>query len=235
VTVIMSTLLLPFFSVMIAEGGEDRLRRIVSRARPYWLLGLSGFLGLLLAAAGWVIRLVFGSAFAGAVPLLAVLMLATIAAAIFSSLAPLLTAAGAMWTITAVAAMSAGVNVGMNLVLIPRFGITGAAAATALAYAVAGGMILIAVGKRFGLPVVRYALFVAPVAAMYVCRATVQGAWFYPAAAGALGLALGGVVKAFRLFDRADLALLDSDTLPKWVREALQWLFTLRRECVEPS
>ncbi len=234
VTIIMSTLLLPLFSVMIAEGGEDRLRRIVNRGIPYWLLSFSGFLGLLLAAADWVIRIFFGSAFAGAVPSLAVLMLATIALATFNSLAPLLTAAGATWTITAVVGVSAGVNVGMNLALIPRFGIIGAAVATALAYAVSAGMILIAVGSRFGLPVARYALFVVPVAAVYLCRVTVQGVGFYPAAAVALGLAIWGVVRAFRLFDYSDLALLDSVTLPKWVRGVLRLLFTLRGGRVEP-
>jgi O-antigen/teichoic acid export membrane protein len=230
VTVIMSTLLLPLFSVMIAEDAEDSLRRIVSRAIPYWLLGFSVFLGLLLAATDWVIRLFFGAAFAGAVPPLAVLMLATIALAIFSSLTPLLTAVGATWTITAVVVVSAGVNVGMNLVLIPRLGIIGAAVATALAYALAAGMILIAVRKRFGLAVARYALFMIPVSAVYLCRVKVQGVGFYPAAAVALGLAIWGLVRAFRLFDRSDLPLLDSATLPKWIRGVLRRLFTLGGE-----
>ena len=228
VTIITSTLLLPQFSIMVGEGREAELRRIVSRVIPYWLLGFSALLGVVLASARIVVPMIFGDAFTGSVPPLALLIVATMAVAILNSFTPLLTAKGATWTISGVCLLSASVNVAMNLALIPRFGIVGAAWATAIACAVHAGLILAVVQAHLGVPLGRYPLLAAPVLAVYLCSNLVEGAVFYVAAAAAVGATAFGVVRVFRLFVHSDLVLFSDVDLPSWVRSGLIKMFSLR-------
>lgn len=228
VTIIASTLLLPRYSIMVGTGQSDELRQIMGRIVPYWLLGFSAFLGIFLASVGVVIPIVFGREFTGSVPPLALLIVATVALVIFNTFTPLLTAHGATWAITGICLLSASVNLGMNLALIPRFGIIGAAAATVVAYAVSGGLVLIVVQARLRVQVGRYALFASPVVAVYLWSTLTEGVPFYMGATALLGTTVVGLIRVFRLFEQSDLSLFSDVDLPPWVRMGLLKMFSLR-------
>lgn len=59
-TIIVGTLLLPRYSAMLARGDESRARLVVERAVPYWLLGFSLLLGVLVAASEPLVPLLLG-------------------------------------------------------------------------------------------------------------------------------------------------------------------------------
>lgn len=206
VTVIFATLLLPELSVMVVEGQDARIRRLMERLLPYWLLGTSVMFTLVMIASPIGLPLVFGDAYRGAAPVLALLMIASCALALFNSCTSLAGAYGSTWVLTGVAFVSTAVNVVMDLLLIPRFGIVGSAFATVLSYATGAVLILLFVQRRTGGRLLRLAWLGSPAVVTYACFRLVDGLWFYPAA---LGLALINVlilVAAFGLF-RADDAV----------------------------
>ncbi len=227
-TIIASTLLLPQFSVLVRTGRERTIRNIVERMVPYWLLAFSAFLGVVLAVVRIAVPALFGEAFADSVPPLSLLLVAAAALAVFNSFTPLLMAHGATWLITGVCLVSAAVNVALNLALIPRFGITGAAAATAVAYGVSAALVLAATRRRLVTPLGRYAALTAPALAVYLCSTAVDGALFYLVAAVALSGAVLALVRMFGLFERSDLTLMAEVGMPAWVRSGLLKVFSLR-------
>jgi O-antigen/teichoic acid export membrane protein len=206
ITVIFATLLLPELSVMVLQGQHDRIRTLMERVLPYWLLGTSVLFMLVVLGARVGLPLVFGPSYAGAAPVLALLMVASCALALFNSCTSLVGAFGATWVLTGISFVSTAVNVAMNLVLIPRFGIAGSAMATVLAYLTGGVLILAFVQHRVGGKIVRLAWFTTPVILAYGCFAVFESWWFYPAVVVLGSLNVVALVMVFKLFHAEDAA-----------------------------
>lgn len=206
ITVIFATLLLPELSVMVVQGQHDRIRMMMERVLPYWLLATSVLFTLVLLGARAGLPLVFGPSYAGAAPVLALLMVASGALALFNSCTSLVGAFGSTWVLTGISVASIAVNVVGNLVLIPRFGITGSAMSTVLAYLMGGVLILAFVQYRLGGKILRLAWLGTPVLVGYVCFTVFDDVWFYPAAVGLATLNVVTLVMAFRLFRAEDAA-----------------------------
>lgn len=206
ITVIFATLLLPELSVMVVQGQHDRIRMMMERVLPYWLLATSVLFTLVLLGARAGLPLVFGPSYAGAAPVLALLMVASGALALFNSCTSLVGAFGSTWVLTGISVASIAVNVVGNLVLIPRFGITGSAMSTVLAYLMGGILILTFVQYRLGGKILRLAWLGTPVLVGYLCFAVFDDVWFYPAAVGLATLNVLALVLAFRLFRAEDAA-----------------------------
>jgi O-antigen/teichoic acid export membrane protein len=214
ITVIFSTLALPSLSVMLAQGQDARIKMLLERVLPYWLLGTSLLFSLVLLGAPVGIPLVFGQSFVDAVPILVLLMVATSALALFNSFAPLIAAYGSMWALTGVCLTSAVANVVLDLLLIPRFGLLGSALATVLAYGTSAVLVVIFVQRRIGGRFFRLGWLSAPVFVSCICFVMIDGIWFYvgtPVAAAMTAVALVGV---FRLFRGDDVAFLRELRLP---------------------
>ncbi len=77
VTITFSTLLLSHFSILVGNADERRIRTFLDRVLPYWFLATSVVFSLALVAAVPLLPLVFGEAFAGALPALAILIVAS--------------------------------------------------------------------------------------------------------------------------------------------------------------
>ena len=208
VAVIFSTLLVPQLSVMVAEGQAERIRMFIERLLPYWLLGTSILFGLVLLGARAGVPLVFGDAYAGAAPVLALLMVASCAFALFSACLPLVSAYGSTWVLTGNCFASAAVNVALDLLLIPQFGIKGAAIATVFAYGTSAVIALAFVQKRTGGRVLRLGWLGTPALVACGCFMLLDGFWFYPAALGLGAISVLALVSAFRLFDVEDVAFM---------------------------
>ena len=80
----------------------------------------------------WLLVTLFGSEFGGAYWPLLILGLGQLANAGFGATAMLLNMTGFERDVTRVVAIAAGLNVGLNLALIPFFGVIGAAVATSV-------------------------------------------------------------------------------------------------------
>ncbi len=104
--------------------------------------------GLLAALADPITTLVYGNAFAGAVVPLRVLLIGVAAFALAQVLSGFLLGSGRLRPLVLLSGAGFLCNLGANLVLIPHFGITGAAAASAISYSVVGLGCAAVAGRR---------------------------------------------------------------------------------------
>ncbi|MBV1689345.1 flippase [Novosphingobium sp. G106] len=115
------------------------------------LFALSGWVAAIAlgVAAALFLEPVFGSAYAGSMPMLWVLLLGTPFYFLFYAIASELTATGSYWNSALLTGTGAITNIGLNFLLVPRFGGVGAAWASVVAYFVAGiGMTYLSVNYR---------------------------------------------------------------------------------------
>src|SRR5207249_704760 len=115
-------------SVAISAPGEAR-RLLEAGWRPLLALGLPLTVGTV-AVAGDLVALLFGPEFAGAAPLLRLLILGTLPLFWVNVANHALVAGDRVWALVGVYALSALVNVGGNVLLVPRWGAAGSAVAT---------------------------------------------------------------------------------------------------------
>lgn len=126
IPIAIMTTLLPVITAAYRDG-SPRLATLVQRAFDYLAVAGLGGLALALAAAGPLVRLVFGQEFGAASPALPVLMGAFVLIC-FGYLAGHLVIVLGLQRRTALYALVAlGVNVGLNLLLIPGYGFMAAA------------------------------------------------------------------------------------------------------------
>jgi O-antigen/teichoic acid export membrane protein len=135
-----------------AAAREEVSEKALLGAKLGLYLGLLGCLGMLLVGKPLLI-LFYGSRFAGSfVPCLLVLLGCT-ALSFSGPLAGTLSGASGYPPSVIIAQTSALLtNVGLNLWLLPRYGIVGAAAASAFAYSVSALLITVAFVRRFQIP-----------------------------------------------------------------------------------
>ena len=207
-TIIFSTLLLPQLSAMVGNGELDRIRTFVDRLLPYWFLGTAALFAVVVLVAQPIVPLIFGRSFAPSASVLAILMVATCALALFNAFSPLMAAFGATWALTGIGLASGAVNVVMDLVLIPSHGIRGAAYATVLAYGTSAILVLMYVQKRLGRNVFRLGLLTLPVIVVCACFLALDTFSFYLLAVPAGGLCGWWLMRGFHLFRGEDAMFL---------------------------
>jgi O-antigen/teichoic acid export membrane protein len=88
-------------------------------------------------AAPWLVRIVFGEAYAAAAPMLAVLIWSLVFTSLGVGRGLFLTAMNWNWAYLMAVSVGCVVNVGLNLLLIPRLGGMGAVIASCISYWVA--------------------------------------------------------------------------------------------------
>ncbi len=115
-------------SVALSAPGEAR-RLLEAGWRPLLALGLPLTVGTVVVA-GDLVALLFGPEFAGAAPLLRLLIVGTLPLFWVNVANHALIAGDRVWALVGVYALGALVNVAGNLVLVPRFGAAGSAVAT---------------------------------------------------------------------------------------------------------
>jgi O-antigen/teichoic acid export membrane protein len=210
ISIVFSTLLLPQFSVMVANGEIEKIASLVKRLLPYWFLGTSVLFSVALLAAAWLVPLVFGQQFAPSVAVLAILMVGACALALFNAFSSLVSALGSTWVLTGICIASGAVNVVMDLLLIPSYGVRGAATATVLSYVTAAGLVLAFVQTRLQANVMSLALLGLPV--LITCAAFWQltGAWLYSVATLTAAASVYLLIRKFELFRGDDTAFVRS-------------------------
>jgi len=225
VTIISSTLLLPHFSVLVTKQQDQQIATFVEKVIPHGLLVFSLGLSVLVLLMPPAVPLIFGPDFAGSVPPLALLMVATMGLALFNTFMALSYAWGDTWTVTVITMASAAVNFGAALLLVQSHGIQGVAVATVLGHGTAALMILAAVQRRLGVRTLRFALLALPVALATLCSFLFEGTYlYYLAGAGAAVLSTVLLIVSFGLFRRETLPLLfgGEGRLPVMIKSGLK-------------
>jgi len=127
----VSLVLAPRFAVLYQKGEMKHIQRLAKiGAKLVILVTLPAVLILFFYGAP-LILLIFGSAYQQAHSPLAILAAGQVASAFFGTAAALLNMTGHEHVTARGLALAAGINIVLNLTLIPPFGINGAAAATA--------------------------------------------------------------------------------------------------------
>ncbi|MDX0888088.1 oligosaccharide flippase family protein [Sinorhizobium medicae] len=137
-----------FAAAMAAGDGRQSAEIAVESAR--WCFWPSLVIGGCVLAAGNMLLSLFGPAFTSGAPLMAILLTGILAKAFVGPAETLLTMAGRQKLCAVLYAAALGANIALNLTLIPAFGLTGAAAATAGAMFVEAAILHFAVRRIFG-------------------------------------------------------------------------------------
>lgn len=116
-----------------AAGDEPFYRRLQQYYNLMALLAYAVAVPVMLLA-GWLVPLLFGSAYVAAAPVLAILIWANLFIYLENARSAFCNVMNWYRLHLVTVVLGAGVNVGLNLVLIPRYGATGAAVASCLSY-----------------------------------------------------------------------------------------------------
>jgi O-antigen/teichoic acid export membrane protein len=221
IAIIVSSLLLPHFSVMVAKDQGAEVRTMIEKVVPYGCLGFSIFLSMCALASGVVIPHIFGKPFSESVLPLILLLVATMGLALYSMFMSLMYAHGFGWVVTIITIASAAVSFAAALGLIPRYGINGAALATVLGYITAAGMMLAVTQWRLGLPTLRLGFLGLPIASVAFCALLLHDVYFYLTALGGIVISTSTLVYKFGLLRKDVLAVLAEVKIPLMVRAGL--------------
>ncbi|MBT9373155.1 lipopolysaccharide biosynthesis protein [Rhizobium sp. CSW-27] len=146
----------PRMSAILATGTGQDLALFAGQAAR-WTFWPSLAVGLCVLAAGPLLLSLFGPAFAAGYPLMLVLFAGILAKASIGPGEVLLNMAGRQSLCVALYAGILSVNVALNILLIPRFGLTGAAGATAIAMGVEALLLHVAVRRTLGIVLFAFA------------------------------------------------------------------------------
>ena len=152
----VNAIMTPLISQLHATGRMEDLQRLVSRsARMIFVFSLAACAALFVAS-DWALGL-FGPEFRAGTPVLRLLLLSQVVNALAGSVGHLLTMTGSQRLAAQIAGSGAFLNVILNLVLIPVWGIVGAAVATALSTIGWNVAAVVGVRRRLGInPIVSW-------------------------------------------------------------------------------
>lgn len=141
----------PQFSRLYAQGDHVRLQRLVTASARVILLAAIPIALVLVFAGGWVAGTVFGTEFSQSHLPMAILAGGQLVNAAMGSVGFLLNMTGHEKDVARTLLFTAGLNVALNLLLIPQFGMGGAATATALSLVSWNIMLFTIVKNRIGI------------------------------------------------------------------------------------
>ena len=147
---IVNFLILPDIAGMHARGDRIGLQRLVTRAARIVSLMAAVGLGILLFAGHPLLSLLFGAEFTEAYMALIILAFGQLVNAVFGPVALVLNMTGHERLTLIGVLVAVGVNVLLNLLLIPRFGMEGAACASAAALITWNVVLAIILRRRVG-------------------------------------------------------------------------------------
>ncbi|NTG08764.1 lipopolysaccharide biosynthesis protein [Rhizobium rhizogenes] len=149
----------PRFAAIIAENDRTKLAAYATEATR-WTFFPALAVGLVVLAAGQFLLSLFGAAFTEGQVVIAILLAGVLVRALVGPAEILLMMADRQMLCVYLYAVALVANIGLNLLLIPHFGIEGAAIATASAMAVEAVLLHIAVRRALG--IVLFALIRRP-------------------------------------------------------------------------
>jgi len=172
--------LAPILAVSVAD--PQKFRGYTDRTFRYFMLLASGLCVLMTVGARVVVRTLYGKQFLPAAPLLSVLIWSEIAVFFASVVAEVMVARNQQNLLPIPTVAGAAINIGLNLVLIPRYAAMGACWATLISYSVAWMVVLLFFTQARSViwQGIRFAVPIALVALLAVKAATFVSTSFLP-------------------------------------------------------
>ncbi|MDA3876550.1 MAG: flippase [Halothiobacillus sp.] len=146
-----NSVIAPHFARLYAQGDMDKLQRLVTASARVALLVALPFALAFVFAGDTIVARVFGAEFAASHLPLAILALGQLANAAFGSVGFLLTMTGNESHTARVLWQTALLNVVLNGLLIPLYGMAGAAVASAISLLIWNALLFVRVGKSLGI------------------------------------------------------------------------------------
>jgi O-antigen/teichoic acid export membrane protein len=146
----------PRFSAAMANPDRQQLA-VIAVESAKWSFWPSLLVGLMVLACGSFLLSLFGPAFVSGYPLMVILFAGIMAKALVGPAEAFLTMAGQQKLCVALYAAALVCNLTLNVTMIPLFGLTGAAMATAGAMCVEAVLLHIAVRRTFGIVLFAFA------------------------------------------------------------------------------
>lgn len=140
----------PRMAELYAQGRKEELQVLLSGIAP-WITWPPMVIAAVLSLAGSVLLRLFGHGFEGAWMALVLLAFANLVSSVTGPSALLLNVTGHQDTSAKVFGAAAVVNVALNAVFIPRFGLTGAALATTIAITTSNLALVILAQRKLGI------------------------------------------------------------------------------------
>jgi len=148
---VANAVIAPQFARIYAQGDHERLQRLVTVSARIILLVAMPVALILIFAGGAIAGWVFGSEFTQSQTPMAILAAGQLVNATMGSVGFLLNMTGHERDVARTLLITAGLNILLNLFLIPLFGMGGAASATAISLVVWNIMLYKIVKKRIGI------------------------------------------------------------------------------------
>lgn len=218
-------LTLPLIIAFRSAKNEDAVKRYMRRFVPqgifFWSLTLC--VGVMLCR--WLVPRVFGATFEGAGGPLSLLFAALGMNLLSCFLSCMVVSYELILPQQALGIVAAGVNVAVDLLLVPRIGMTGAAIGTLCGYTVTG------VGTLFLAARIHHSFTVnqlVPISLIWAVAAMsffVHHFIFYPLAVIAMAVCVILLQKTFRLFTSGDEEFLERISMPEKVRRVAAGVF----------
>lgn len=146
----------PRFSAAMADPDRQQLA-VIAVESAKWSFWPSLLVGAAVLASGNFLLSLFGPSFVSGYPLMAILYAGIMAKALIGPAEAFLTMAGQQNLCVALYAAALAANLALNVTLIPMFGLTGAAIATAGAMFVEAALLHVAVRRIFGIVLFAFA------------------------------------------------------------------------------
>ena len=137
----------PVAAELAARGDRAQLQRVVTKA-VQWSSALTVLLGIVLLLFGKLLLSLFGAEYVEGYAPMTILLVGQAVNALAGPVGYLLSMTGHQQRVVQVLGLSAILNVGLNAVLIPFFGVLGAASATALTNLVWNVVLHVSVRRR---------------------------------------------------------------------------------------
>lgn len=138
---------------------EERMHSLTAEAARHTILVTSMAVLAILAAGWWLIPFFYGRPYQQAVAPLFVLMPGVLAMAVYKVLTRNFTSRKRQETSILAAGVALALNILLNLVFVPRYGVTGAALASLLSYTASATILLVVFRRESGIPI-RQVLFI---------------------------------------------------------------------------
>lgn len=144
----VNAVITPQFARLYAQGDTEQLQRLVTASTRVVLLAALPLALAFVFAGGTILKWVFGAEYAASHLPLSILALGQLAIATLGLTGPLVSMAGYERVVSKAIWVSAILNIGLNLFLIPIFGVTGAALSTAITVSLWHGFLFVFAKKE---------------------------------------------------------------------------------------
>lgn len=144
----------PKFSEFHHSGDTQKLELLAKQTSKITFFSVAPLVLILIVFGRYLLEVIYGESFVAGYPALIIMAVAFLVKAVCGLSGVFLNMTGNEKIYFKIAAFSCGVNIFLNYILIPKFGITGAAISTAISIMIWNAFSVVFIYKRFGFSIV---------------------------------------------------------------------------------